>query len=76
MSYTLRSTKSEGSVGSDTLIRMCSRSAVDFRLRALHRLYEQKELLDSVIESLEAYQRMKQPRAAECIPFESLTRCS
>jgi len=51
-------------------------SVIDFRMHALRRMYERRDLLDFLIESLETYQRMQQPHRAECIQFESLKRCS
>ena len=50
---------------------------VDFiRRRALDRLYQRKAAIEDLIRSLEDYERVNRPRAAECIPFNAPRTCS
>lgn len=46
------------------------------RRRALDRLYERKAAIEDLIRSLEDYERVNRPRAAECVPFNASRKCS
>jgi hypothetical protein len=47
------------------------------RTQALDRLYERRDAVDNLIQSLEDYLRCKQARSAECVDFLSAARkCS
>jgi len=51
--------------------------AVDLiRRRALDRLYERRATVESLIRSLEDYERCRHPQRAECIEFSAERRCS
>jgi hypothetical protein len=61
-----------------TLVAVEESSAVpdreDVRLRALERLYLRREAVDTLIRSLEAYQR-SESRKAPCIPINVERKC-
>jgi hypothetical protein len=46
------------------------------RNRALDRLYERREAVQSLIRALEDYQKSREARMAQCISFSSLRKCS
>jgi hypothetical protein len=46
------------------------------RRRALERLYERREVVEDLIQSLEDYKRCNQTRKAECIEFSAARKCS
>lgn len=46
------------------------------RRRALDRLYQRREAVDDLIQSLEVYLKSKESRRAQCIEFVSARRCS
>jgi hypothetical protein len=50
--------------------------ADEIRMRALDRLYERLNVVDALIQSMEAYQRTSYVRKAKCIPFNAARRCS
>lgn len=57
--------------------RLSRAHSASVRERALERLYERKAMVDSLIESLEEYQRDQQARrAAVCIEFSARPKCS
>ena len=51
-------------------------SVDDVRTRALERLYQRREVISDLIESLEDYQRIKRIREANCIQLSAVRRCS
>jgi hypothetical protein len=46
------------------------------RRRALERLYERRDVVEDLIMSLEGYQQCRKVRAAECIDFSAVRKCS
>lgn len=46
------------------------------RRRALERLYERRDAVHELIDALEAYQRSREVRLAQCISFSEIRKCS
>jgi hypothetical protein len=46
------------------------------RRRALERLYERREVVEDLIQSLEDYQQCNQAHKAQCIEFSAARKCS
>ena len=45
------------------------------RDRALERLYERRDAVSDLICALERYQRSRQTRVAQCVPFNPVRKC-
>ena len=51
-------------------------SADAIRIRALERLYQRRDAVDDLIQSLEGYEQCHKPCAAACIDVSAARKCS
>jgi hypothetical protein len=63
-------------VTSSSADRVRASSADAIRRRALERLYERRDAVEDLIQSLEGYEQCHKARRAACIEFSASRKCS
>ena len=63
-------------VSSSSADRVRASSADAIRRRALERLYERRDAVEDLIQSLEGYEQCHKARRAACIEFNAARKCS
>ena len=63
-------------VSSSSADRVRASFSDDIRRRALERLYERRDAVEDLIQSLEGYEQCNNARRAPCIEFSAARKCS